>query len=70
MFYWFTRGNDLVQYEARELSSMCYELTIVGPDGVERVERFDDPNALHSRQLALESELLTRGWTGPHGWNV
>jgi len=45
-------------------------LTIVGPDGVERVERFDDPTALHARQVGLERDLLANGWLGPHGWNI
>jgi len=70
MFYWFKRGNDLVRYEAREVSRTQYELTIVGPDGVERVERFDDPTALHARQVGLERDLLANGWLGPHGWNI
>jgi hypothetical protein len=70
MFYWFKRGNDLVQYEARGLSSTQYELTIVGPDGIERVERFDNSDDLHQRQVAFERELAAEGWVGPHGWNV
>lgn len=70
MFYWFKRGNDLIRYEAREVSPAHFELRITGPDGVERVERFDTAEALHQRQLAFERELAQHGWAGPHGWNV
>ena len=70
MFYWFKRGDALVQYEAREVSPTDYELTFIGPDGFECVERYNTPDALHARQRALESELAAEGWVGPHGWNV
>jgi hypothetical protein len=70
MFYWFKRGNESLRYEAREVSRTRFELTIVGPDGVERVEHFTSAEALHERQVALESELQAQGWVGPHGWNL
>ena len=70
MFYWFKRGNESLRYEAREVSATRFKLTIIGPDGVERVERFASAEALHERQVALEGELQAQGWVGPHGWNV
>ena len=70
MFYWFKRGTESLRYEAREVSPTRFELTIIGPDGVERVEHFASAEALHERQVALETELVAQGWIGPHGWNV
>ena len=70
MFYWFKRGHALVQYEAWEASPTHYELTFIGPNGFECVERYNISHALHARQRALESELTAEGWMGPHGWNV
>ncbi len=70
MFYWFQRGNQSLRYEVRQVSPTLYELNVVGPDGRETVERFDDSQALHGRQLALERELAAQGWVGPHGWNM
>ena len=70
MFYWFKRGNDSLHYEVREISPTRFELTLTGPDGVERREHFETADAIHQRQLALERELTAQGWVGPHGWNV
>ena len=70
MFYWFKRGDAFVQYDVRQVSATRYELTFVGPDGVECVERYDTWDALHARQLALDCELAAEGWVGPHGWSV
>ena len=70
MFYWFKRGNESLRYEAREVSATHFELSIIGPDGGEQVERFDTADALHERQLSLERELAAQGWAGPHGWNL
>jgi hypothetical protein len=70
MFYWFKRGSESLRYEVREVSSIRFELTISGPDGIERVERFETADALHKRQVALERDLLAQGWAGPHGWNI
>jgi hypothetical protein len=70
MFYWFTRGNASLQYEALEVSPTRFELTMIGSDGIAHVEHFETADALHARQLALERELLAQGWVGPHGWNI
>jgi hypothetical protein len=70
MFYWFKRGDESVQHEAREVSPIRFELTVIGPTGVTHVEHFETADAMYQRQVALERELLTRGWTGPHGWHI
>jgi hypothetical protein len=67
---WFTRGEDFVRYEARQTAERCYELRFVDVDGTERIEQFDNGEALVERQRELESILAHNGWTGPHGWNV
>ena len=62
VFYWFKRGDAVVQYDVRQVSASRYELTFIGPDGVECVERYDTPDALRLRQRALEAELAADGW--------
>jgi hypothetical protein len=70
MFWWFKRGDHYVRYEARQTGRHVYELCFVDVDGSERIERFDDEQALVERQRELESTLTDGGWTGPHGWNL
>jgi hypothetical protein len=70
MFWWFQRSGEFLRYEARELATDAYELTVIMPDGTARVEQFTDQTALQERQVALSRELEDDGWTGPHGWNV
>jgi hypothetical protein len=70
MFYWFIKGDQTVRYEAREISPTHFELTVIGPGATERVERFSTADALHAREVELQAELETDGWTGPHGWHV
>jgi hypothetical protein len=70
MFWWFKRGEQFIGYEARQVGSDFFELTVRQPDGSERVERLNDQQALLDRQRALDSELAGAGWTGPHGWNL
>ena len=70
MFTWFQRGDEYLRYEAREIGSGDYELTILASDGTETVERFSDQEALSERQVALHRELEAEDWTGPHGWNL
>jgi len=47
-----------------------FELRIVGPDGTEVVERFNDSSDLPERPHALIDELKNAGSNGPHGWNL
>ena len=70
MFTWFRRGDEYIRYEARQVSTGVYELTIMKPDGSETVERFSDEQALADRQTTVQRELERDGWTGPHGWNL
>jgi hypothetical protein len=70
MFWWFKRGDSYVRYESRQNDNAAFELRIVNEDGSETVERFDTEEELTARQRALEQELMDKGWTGPHGWNV
>ena len=69
VFYWFKRGEAFVQYDVRQVSATRYELTFIGPDGVECVERYDTPDALNLRRRALEAELAAEGWE-VRRWNV
>ena len=69
VFYWFKRGDAFVQYDVRQVSATRYELTFIGPDGVECVERYDTPDALNLRRRALEAELAAEGWE-VRRWNV
>ena len=70
MFWWFKRGDQFLGYESRAVTASEFELTVRLPDGTEQVEKFTDQTALRDRQVALEEELNTAGWTGPHGWNL
>ena len=69
MFCWFERHGKYFGYESREVPG-GYELRVVDPDGIERIERFTDPTELNHRQIDFEQQLATDGWTGPHGWNL
>jgi len=69
VFWWFEQGGRYVRCEIRVVSD-GYAFVVTGPDGVERVEEFNDSQELSKRQAALERELATKGWTGPHGWNI
>ena len=70
MFWWFERRGEFLRYEARDVQSGGYELRVISPDGTENIESFADSAELTKRQLAFERELATKGWTGPHGWNL
>jgi hypothetical protein len=70
VFWWFKRGNEYVRYESRELRPGSFELRFVDVHGDERVETFDDPRRLETRQRELERTLMNEGFTGPHGWNL
>lgn len=70
MFYWFKRGDALVRYEVRTLSSGLFELAVIDENGTETIKTFTDENELHARQVELEHTLTAAGWSGPHGWNV
>jgi hypothetical protein len=69
VFWWFERRGQYLRYEARQVPD-GYELRVVEPDGVERVERFGESDQLTERQVEFERQLATQGWAGPHGWNL
>jgi hypothetical protein len=70
MFFWFKRREDLLRYEARQLSSGEFEFCVIDEHGKETVETFPDGDALHARQLDFERRIKDEGWSGPHGWNL
>jgi hypothetical protein len=43
---------------------------VIDADGAEHVERFADSSDLARRQAQFERDIIDKGWTGPHGWNV
>jgi len=69
VFWWFEQAGRYVRCEIRFVSD-GYAFVVTGPDGVERIEEFNDSQQLSKRQAALERELAGKGWTGPHGWNI
>ena len=70
MFWWFEKTGQYLRYEARTRPEGGYELRVINPDGSERVEVFNNSNGLSRRQEAVERELASDGWNGPHGWNL
>jgi len=69
VFWWFEQSGKYVRCEIR-FAPDGYAFVVTDPDGVERVEVFNDSQTLSKRQAALERELAGKGWTGPHGWNI
>ncbi len=69
VFWWFEQGGRYVRCEIRFVAE-GYALMITDPDGIERVEEFNDSQQLSHRQNQLERELAGKGWTGPYGWNI
>jgi hypothetical protein len=70
LFWWFERGGQYLRYETRRSDDGVYEMRVISPDGAEQVENFSESTELTRRQVALERELASEGWTGPHGWNL
>ncbi len=63
MIWFFHRGTEHLQYEIRESPDPPgYELVVMGPDGVPRVERFTGTIGLLERSLELQRTLLQDGW--------
>ena len=67
MVWFFERQGEYVRCETRKAADGAFELVTTAVDGTERVERFEDSAALARRQVAIERELASDGWTGPHG---
>jgi hypothetical protein len=70
VFWWFERGGRYMRCETRFVRDNRYEFVTTMPDGVERIEEFTEANAMAERQEAIQHELVSEGWTGPHGWNI
>jgi hypothetical protein len=67
MIWFFERTGKYIRCETRETPDNAYELVITDSDGTERVERFEDSASLAKRQVEIELNLTSDGWTGPHG---
>jgi hypothetical protein len=70
MFWWFKRGDQFLRYESRAVTTGTFELTVVMPDGTERVEKDTDQERVGGSSCRLRARTGRRGWTGPHGWNL
>jgi hypothetical protein len=70
MFFWFERRGEYLRYEVQAVSTSCFELRVIAPDGTVHVERFCDSDELAKRQEAVQNDLSAHGWCGPHGWNI
>jgi hypothetical protein len=70
LFWWFERAGKFLRYEVNDTPEGGYVLRIIDADGTERTEHFDDSADLSKRQIDFERELTSKGWTGPHGWNL
>ena len=68
MFWWFERGGAYTRCEILQLPTGMYELRVIEPSGVERIEEFTNAVDLAKRQKDVEQDLVGNGWTGPHGW--
>jgi hypothetical protein len=65
--WFYERQGCFVRFETQAGTSGRWELVVIGADGTERVERFEDDLALQARQRQLEMEFRSEGWDGPHG---
>jgi hypothetical protein len=70
MLWWFEREGREVRMEVLHLAAGDYELRIIGVDGVEHVEHFTDAAELAKRQLGIEGELFSKGWSRSSRWIV
>lgn len=66
MFYFYRKGLETLQCEVRPApDGPGFEIVIIEPDGVERSERFDTSEQVHSRWLEIHSRFERDGWWGP-----
>ena len=70
MFWGFEREGLKVRMEVLQLSAGDYELRIIDVDGVEHIEHFTDTAELAKRQLEIQGELLSKGWSPSSRWIV
>jgi hypothetical protein len=57
----FAKGNQRQSCDVHE-ASLWYELTITGPNGVARVERYTERAAMLRRQHELLTAWKAQGW--------
>ena len=67
MVSFFEREGRFVRYEARQRTNGQYELTILEPDGSEKMEVFESSAALNVRLAQVERDYRIAGWFGPYG---
>jgi hypothetical protein len=60
----FERGGRFVRYETRECSNGQYELTILDPDGREKIEMFDSADS-PPRKAFRDTRALPSSVRGP-----
>ena len=66
MLWIFQREQEQLRCEIRRGSEgPGFELIVTSPDGSQRMERFDDTNALIRRSFDLQRELIESGWRAP-----
>jgi hypothetical protein len=66
MLWIFERMGEQMSCEIRrEGAGLGYEMVLTGPDGTQRMERFDDTSELIKASLDLQRELLETGWRQP-----
>ncbi len=63
MIWFFYKDGEHLHYEIRTDGAATNELVVRFPDGSERLERFEDSNALNKRVLELQQELTQDGWS-------
>jgi hypothetical protein len=66
MIWSFERQGQSLRCEIRrDMDGEFYEFVLVGVDGAEQVERFDDPSAVIARSVDAMRGLLEDGWRSP-----
>jgi hypothetical protein len=66
MIWSFEREGTTQRCEIRrDVDGQYYEFATTGPDGSEKVERFEDPSELIARSVDCMRELLDSGWRPP-----
>jgi hypothetical protein len=61
MVWFLERGAEFLVCKARQ-EGTAFELTLVGADGTERVERIQDPSELVTRLVGCQRDLRREGW--------
>jgi hypothetical protein len=63
MIWTFERKGQNLRCEIRrDMDAQYYEFVLVGPDGAEQAERFDDASAVVTRSVDVMRRLIEDGW--------